>query len=334
MSDARLLGIMVAVLMATSFLCTCYIQSMNEYEHTNYDVNSNFPGVGKWLGPHNATVSQNFTQVQSIGQIGLTNVYGTWSVDAVNGLHPDLLINRAWLPWETKYEAKAKFGDVRILNNSWTESYDVANINTDATDYMKIVMLYASAPLNNESREVVLVIEGSEIYVSYDTKIGGYTYSSTPYTYGYNIPAGTTSGKISYVATYLNPVFAGVAFNTSIEIKVYWNDVLAFTHTYDSDGEAEGQNNRQACIITNIGSPRTAYTLNVFSHYEDYVITPYEAGVEGYNDAVSFVGTLLAVVFWPLPTGIPLPIWLTGIAVGIPELIIAYLLVRLVRGGG
>jgi hypothetical protein len=302
--------------------------------------------MGQWYGPQNYTVTQDFKTV-SPDDIALKDVWGAWTMDNTNGLYPTQLIDRAWLGdlFGHQYMARCQFGNVRLVNNTFTEKYYLNNINRNDDDYIAILMTYQGTAITTGSDEILLEIKGNKVYLRHDILEFGYVITSTVYDKGYTIPVGVTSGNISYKAVAVNDgktdaLTGKVASNVNgmYDFYVYWEDTLAFTYSYEELIQTASSNlQRQADIRTNIGAPNEAYNLEILSHYEDVRVVQIDTDSSGYYVAMSWTTTLLGVLTWNIPISIsndPIMTPLLFLFVGLPEFGLGYIIVRLLRGGG
>jgi hypothetical protein len=335
-SEISWLITIIAVLSLFSFVCTTYSHDMAALN------------VGQWYGPHNYTIKQTFTDNLTSAQVNLKNVWGTWDINNTDGLHPTGFIDRAWNPFEDQYLARAQFGNVRLINNTFSEKYYLNNINRDASDYTAILVSSQGTMITTGANEILLVIEGDRVYLESDTLEFGYLLPGgrTIYDKGFQIPAGVTSGNISYKAEFANggvtdPMTGGLGSNVNnfFNFYVYWEDQLAFSYGYNELMQTAASNlQRQADIRTNIGQPGEAYRLQVLSHFEDVhvvqISTEIGADLTGYDEALGWVTTLIGVLTWGLTVNVGIPTEILFLFIGLPEFALGYILVRLLRGGG
>jgi len=296
------------ILALISFVCTAYAQE-----------DSGFIIPDQWR-PHNYTVEQSFTNVTA-SDIHLINVWGKWSVDTTNGLYPTTFIDRSWLPLFNEYWARCTFGNVRLINNTWTEKYYLNNINRADGDKVKILITYQGTTINTGSTETYLVIDGSKVYIEVDTLELGYNVPGLTKIYdkGYTLPAGVTGGNISYRAEFANggitdPMTGQLSSNVNnfINIYVYWENVEAFVFDYNEILQSAAANlQRQADIQTNIGGEGQGYYLQVLNHYENVGVVKIstENGVDitGIDSALGWVTTWLGVMTWGIPLTLAYP---------------------------
>jgi hypothetical protein len=324
-----------AIIALISFVCTAYAQS---------DSGFNIPD--QWR-PHNYTVEHSFTNM-SAADVHKIDVWGKWSMDSANGLYPNDYINRAWIPFTSDNWARVQFGNVRLINNTFTEKYYLNNINRASGDMVKILITYQGTAITTGSTETYLVIDGSKVYIEVDTLELGYALPGLTKIYdkGYHLPAGVTSGNISYRAEFANggmtdPMTGELSSNVNnfINVYVYWENqqVLAFDYTEILQAAASNLQ-RQADIQTNIGGNSQAYTLQILSHYESVgvvqISTENGADLTGIDSALGWVTTWLGVMTWGIPINVGIPPIILFCIIGIPEAAFTYIAARLIRGGG
>src|SRR5271157_83156 len=175
--------------------------------------NLGLPNYGYMSQYNNYTISQDFRSVSSLPQIAENDVWGTWAINQTYGLYPTSLVNRDWV-LGSNYMARCTFGSVRYLNNSWTEEYYLNNINRNSNDFTGILMRYGtyqSSLYFPGSYELYLCIKGNQVYLQeVNYAFGLIIPGGNPINMGYTLPAGVTSGNISYTATLdngnINPV--------------------------------------------------------------------------------------------------------------------------------
>jgi hypothetical protein len=333
-SEITWLITILAILSIFAAVCTAYSQSYVD-----------FP-LGNYYGPHNYTVTQNFLNI-STGDIHKTDVWGSWSHDNTSGLYPTGFIDRSWLPGED-YWSRVQFGNVRLVNNTWTEKYYLNNIARASNDKTKILIASQGTTITTGSTELYLVIDYNRVYLEMDTLEFGYTIPLTGtqiYDKGYHIPGGAIKGNISYTAEFANggitdPMTGKLSSNVNglINVYVYWDGALTFYYTYEELPQAAAANlQRQADVQPNIGAD-DAYSLQILSHYEDVrvvqISTDSGTNITGYDDVLDWTTTLIGVLTWGIPFDVGIPQWILFLCIGLPEFALGYIIVRLLRGGG
>jgi hypothetical protein len=338
MSETGILTAFVAILLGISLMTSAYLTWA-----TGTPYGMDFPLGRYFYNGGNYTVSQSFQNANvTAAGIGLKEIKGQWAVDSIKGLYPTELWNNNWLPLTYDYEARATFGTVRYVNNSWEESYYLKNINMAASDTVGIVIktgTYQNSLFFPGSYEMILSIRGDQVSVKENNYVAGLNIGGNEFP-AFTIPGGATEGKISYkaVAVGWRKDAATMEHIIDFNVEAYWNDTKMALITYDNFQMVAGSDlmTRSADIRTNIGAPATAYELNIISHYE--VVTVQDDTSENdplqYGEINKFLIILGDVLLWGVPLETPIPTWILMFIIGVPEFIIGYIIARLIRGGG
>jgi hypothetical protein len=358
MSETGILAAFVAILLGISFMTSCYLSwTLDTPVGMDYGLGRYFYNGG------NYTVNQTFNGTSNISMDGLgaKNVWGKWTVNSTYGLFPTELQQMNLLPQDSgaygSFWARTKFGNVRYVNNSWEESYYLENINIAAEDFTAITIregTYTSSLFFPGSYELMLKIVGNRVYVQEDNYVLGVLIPGSPEYGGFTLPEGVTSGKIGYKAVAVGYRHDLTTTEHIIEynIEVYWNDALMSIVPSSSFQLMTGSDliTRSADIRTNIGpvfstsiwldgitiSSDGHYSLHVLSHYEDVTVQSNDLSGEplNYGELNKFLIIMGDVLTWGILLETPIPWWILMFIVGVPEFIISYIVVRLIRGGG
>jgi hypothetical protein len=247
-----------------------------------------------------------------------------------------------------EYWARVQFGNVRLINKTFTEKYYLNNINRAVGDKVKILLTYQGTAITTGSTETYLVIDGSRVYIEVDTLELGYALPGLTKIYdkGYTLPAGVTGGNISYKVVLANggvtdPMTGELSSNVNnfYNVYVYWENQQVFAFDYTEIMQSAAANlQRQADIQTNIGGEGQGYYLQVLSHYEAVgvvtISTENGQDLTGIDNALGWVTTWLGVMTWGIPINVGIPPIILFCIIGIPEAAFAYIAARLIRGGG
>jgi hypothetical protein len=257
--------------------------------------------------------------------INFENVYGKWWIDNESGLYPVVLENTNWLAELFGYNnvASCKFGEYRLINNTYTEKFYLKNINAHAGNEISFLMyeLTDSTNFGLNHNEYWISIKGNEFYI-YDNYYLLNHLQNTKVLYHNFLGNNLQDLNFSYELRYHQVNIS------KIDVLVYVEDVQKDAYQIDnsifyagSSGFFFRDNHKKTEVMTN------NLDVKIISNYQNIVKNTDED-----LTFINFMQALMKIILWVLPENVCPYVWQI-IFLKVPEFIMFYLGLSLLRGG-